>query len=75
MSSFYSKLKVPSSMVRSRRRMKVHAKKVRAELERQFPGLTFKRFEVIVSPRKTQLIIMPTQGGMTILEEYFPATV
>lgn len=63
--------RVTSSMISSRRRMRVFGKYVRRELESQFDGITFTRFEVVFTRHKARLYITPDANGMRILNQHF----
>lgn len=62
---------ISSSMISSRRRMRVFSKYVRRELECQFEGITFKRFEVVFKKHDAKLHIVPDSNGMKILSQRF----
>ncbi len=64
-----TKIKIPKSMMHSRRRLKVHAKRIRAALEEQFPGIEFVQFEVYVyEKRHPRLMIQPTTASLSMMQ-------
>lgn len=65
------RFRISDSMARSRRRMRVFGKRVRRELEAQFAGITFKRFEVVFGRYAAKLHITPDVNGMKILHKHF----
>ena len=65
------RFKIKSSMGNSRRRMRVHTRKIRAGMEQQFPGITFDRFEVVFTKHKARMYITPSREGMAILNQHF----
>lgn len=64
------KVRVRSHMLSSRRRMRVYAKLIRSELESQFPGITFNRFEVVFTKHRAKLRIQPTAEGLAIFNSH-----
>lgn len=69
-----SQLRVPDSMVSSRRRMRVFTKRLRVGLELKFPGITFKQFEVVFTKHNARLSCILDADGMRILKQHFNPT-